>query len=187
MNGRDKVKVLIIEDSEYKLEDAIQTLQKLGITDYVHVNNYLQAVDICFRKKKLDEFDFIILDIQFYEYRAVDTFRTIPDQQAGYKFLYQLASKKASKPVFIFSSVTDYLKEYNDFLFPSFEEYSKHFSRGSQPFMFTRISEQKSRYDEMKKENSEILERSGFVVGHAHNKYELHSLIKTFLDSNNQG
>lgn len=180
------MKVLIIEDNEYKLEDAIQTLQKFGITDYVHVNNYIQAVDICFRKKKLDEFDFIILDIQFYEYRAVDTFRTLPDQQAGYKFLYQLASKKASKPVFIFSSVTDYLKEYNDFLFPSFEEYSRHFNHGSQPFLFTRISEQKSRYDEMKRENSEILECTNFVVGHAHNKYELQSFITDFLDSNNQ-
>ena len=100
------MKVLIIEDNDYKLEDAIQTLQSFGITDYVHVNNYIEAVHICFRQKRLSEFDFIILDIQFYEYRVLKGDRALPDQYAGYKFLFKLAEIKASIPVFVFSSAS---------------------------------------------------------------------------------
>lgn len=186
MNRRDKVKVLILEDNNYKLEDAIRTLQENGITDYVHVNNYLEAVDICFRKKRLSEFNFIILDIQFYEYRPLIGSRMLPDQHAGYKFLYKLASAKSSIPVLIFSSVSDYFKEYNDFLFPSLSEYSKSFTKDSQSFIYARASTISAKYEEMTKENKHILENSTFVIGHAHNSYELKTLITAYLDSNNQ-
>lgn len=180
------MKVLIIEDNDYKLEDAIQTLQALGITDYVHVNNYYEAINMCFRKQRISEFDFIILDIQFYECRPLIGGRDLPDQHAGYKFLYQLASKKSHIPVFVFSSVEDYLKEYKDFLFPSFAEYSKHFGKNTESFIFTRVSSLSSKYEEYKRQNEHILEQTTFVIGHAHNKYELKPLIKTYLDSNNQ-
>ena len=182
MNGRDKVKVLIIEDNKYKLEDAIQVLQKNGITDYVHVNNYLDAVNVCFRKQRLSEFDFIILDIQFFEYRPLD--RTLPDQYAGYRFLYKLAAAQSSTPVLVFSSVEDYLKEYKDFLFPSYAEYSKSYMRNS--FIFSVASTIHTKYEEDKKRNQQILEYTNFVIGHAHNKHELHNLLKNYLGSNNQ-
>lgn len=186
MNRRDKVKVLIIEDNDYKLEDAIQTLQSFGITDYVHVNNYIEAVHICFRQKRLSEFDFIILDIQFYEYRVLKGDRALPDQYAGYKFLFKLAEIKASIPVFVFSSVDDYYKEYNEYLLPSLLEYSKCFNRNGIDFLYTRASTISIKYDEHIRKNKEIIEQTNFVVGHAHNQYELHSLMQTYLDSNNQ-
>ena len=184
MNRRDKVKVLIIEDNNYKLEDSIRILQEFGINDYVHVNNYLEAVDICFRKKRLSEFDFIILDIQFYLYRQFPGSHDLPDEQAGYKFLYKMASSDSTKPVFVFSSVKDYLREYQDFLFPSFSEYSKEFS--SQSFIFARASTISVKYEEDKRKNKQILENSNFVFGHAHNRYELKQLVTSYLNSNNQ-
>lgn len=180
------MKVLIIEDNDYKLEDAIQTLRELGITDYVHINNYYEAINLCFRKQRLSEFDFIILDIQFYEYRPLRGGRDLPDQHAGYKFLYQLASKESKVPVFIFSSVSDYLQEYQDFLFPSLSEYSRHFGSNSQSFLFARASTLSMQYEKHKRENEQILEKTTFVIGHAHNRYELKPLIETYLNSNNQ-
>lgn len=186
MNRRDKVKVLIIEDNDYKLEDAIQTLMALGITDYVHVNNYIEAVHICFRQKRLSEFDFIILDIQFYEYRVLKGDRSLPDQNAGYKFLFKLAEAKATTPVFVFSSVSDYQKGYSDYLLPSLLEYSKTFNRGGIDFLYTRASTISIKYDEYIRKNKEIIERTTFVIGHAHNRYELKPLIEAHLNSNNQ-
>lgn len=186
MNRRDKVKVLIIEDNDYKLEDAVQILQAHGITDYVHVNNYYEALNICFRKRRLSEFDFIILDIQFYECRPLRGGRDLPDQHAGYKFLHQLASKGSNIPVFVFSSVDDYLQEYKAFLFPSLSEYSRHFNSNTQSFLFARASTISMQYEKYKRENEEVLEKTTFVIGHAHNRYELKTLIEAYLNSNNQ-
>lgn len=179
------MKVLIIEDNKYKLEDAIRILQEFGINDYVHVNSYLEAVDICFRKKRLSEFDFIILDIQFYLYRQFPDSRHLPDEHAGYKFLYQLASSGSTKPVFVFSSVKDYLAEYTEFLFPSFSDYSKQFIENSYSFIFARASRISEKYEENTKKNKQILENSNFVIGHAHNRYELKQLVASYLNSNN--
>ena len=178
------MKVLIIEDNNYKLEDSIRILQAFGINDYVHVNNYLEAVNICFRKKRLSEFDFIILDIQFYLYRQFSGSHDLPDTHAGYKFLYQLASSGSTKPVFVFSSVEDYLREYTEFLFPSFSEYSKQFN--SQTSIFMSYYTMHAKYEEDKKKNEQILENSNFVIGHAHNYYELKKLVTSYLNSNNQ-
>ena len=180
------MKVLIIEDNDYKLEDAIRILRENGINDYVHVNNYIEAIDICFRKKRLSEFDFIILDIQFYEYRYFPGSHQLPDQHAGYKFLYQLASRKCSIPVFVFSSVTDYKSEYTNFLLPTFSEYSKNYKQGSPSFVYVRSSTIAEKYEAEKTKNKQILEDTSFVVGQAHNQYELTHLIKTYMDSNNR-
>ena len=180
------MKVLIIEDNNYKLEDAIQTLQSFGITDYVHVNNYIEAVHICFRQKRLSEFDFIILDIQFYEYRVLQGSRTLPDQNAGYKFLFKLAENNSTTPVFVFSSVSDFQKEYQNYLLPSLSEYSRYFNRNGIDFLYTRASTISTKYDEHIRKNKEIIERTTFVIGHAHNSYELKNLMQTYLNSNNQ-
>lgn len=178
------MKVLIIEDNNYKLDDAIRTLKEFGIEEYVHVNNFMEAYNLCFRKKLLDEIDFVILDIQFYELRPLIGGRDLPDQHAGYKFLRQLAFQKITIPVFIFSSVQDYASEYRDFLFPSFSEYVNQFK--SSDFLFVRASSYSEKYHAEMKKNEELLSNTNFVIGQAHNKYELHTLIKTYLDSNNQ-
>jgi hypothetical protein len=178
------MKVLIIEDNDYKLDDAVRTLKELGIEKYIHVNNFIEAYHLCFRKKILDTIDFIILDIQFYECRPLLGGRDLPDQHAGYKFLRQLAHSGMTTPVFVFSSVTDYLSEYRDFLLPPFTEYVKHFK--SSEFLFTRASSYSEKYDEEMKSNEELLNKTNFVIGQAHNRYELQPLIKKFLDSNNQ-
>lgn len=178
------MKVLIIEDNDYKLEDAVRTLKEFGIEEYIHVNNFIEAYRMCFRQNILDEIDFIILDIQFYECRPLLGGRDLPDQHAGYKFLRQLAYQKMTIPVFVFSSVTDYASEYRDFLMPTFTEYMRHFQ--SPNFLFTRASSYSEKYDAEMKENEELLNRTNFVIGHAHNRYELQSLLKTYLDSNNQ-
>ena len=98
------MKVLIIEDNNYKLDDAIRIINAHGITEYVHINNYMEAYSLL-RKELVDQFDFIILDIQFYETRPLLDSRAMPHQYAGYKFLLRLASENKSIPVFIFSSV----------------------------------------------------------------------------------
>ena len=178
------MKVLIIEDNDYKLDDAIRTLKEFGIEDYVHVNNFMEAYRMCFRQNLLDGTDFIILDIQFYELRPLLGSRALPDQHAGYKFLRQLAYQKMTIPVFVFSSVTDYVAEYRDFLFPSFSKYVDQFK--SSDFLFTRASAYSEKYHTEMKANEELLNQTNFVIGQAHNRYELQSLIRTYLDSNNQ-
>ena len=92
------MKVLIIEDNDYKLDDAIRTINAHEITEYVHVNNYMEAYSLL-RKGVIDEFDFIILDIQFFETRPLldsrakqgivgnDGFAPIECQRSHSKFL----------------------------------------------------------------------------------------------------
>ena len=178
------MKVLIIEDNDYKLDDAVRVLREFGIEEYVHVNNFIEAYRMCFRKNLLDEIDFIILDIQFYECRPLRGSHALPDQHAGYKFLRQLAYQDKSIPVFVFSSVTDYLVEYKEFLLPPFLEYVKQFK--SSDFLFSRAATLSEKYDVEMSENKEIFSKTNFVIGQAHNYYELKSLIKAYLDSNNQ-
>lgn len=177
------MKVLIIEDNDYKLDDAIRTISTHEITEYVHINNYMEAYNLL-RKGQLNEFDFIILDIQFYEARPLLDSRAMPDQYAGYKFLLRLASEDKTIPVFIFSSVDSFEEGYKEFLFPPFSEYRKKFISSH---IFYRESYYTGRYKEEMKANEEIQKKTlGFVLGHAHNKYELENLIKEYLNSNNQ-
>ena len=178
------MKVLIIEDNDYKLDNAVRILKDFGIENYIHVNNFIEAYRLCFRQNILDEIDFIILDIQFYECRPLIGGRALPDQQAGYKFLRQLAYLSMTIPVFVFSSVEDYMSEYREFLLPTFTKYVKQFK--SSDFLFTRMSTYSEKYETEMKVNEELLNRSNFVIGHAHNEYELQTLLKTYLDSNNQ-
>lgn len=177
------MKVLIIEDNDYKLDDAIRTINAHEITEYVHVNNYMEAYSLL-RKGVIDEFDFIILDIQFFETRPLLDSRAMPDQYAGYKFLLRLVSESKSIPVFVFSSVDSFEEGYKEFLFPPFSEYRKKFVSSH---IFYRESYYTGKYQEEMKANEEIKKKTlGFVLGHAHNQYELANLIKQYLDSNNQ-
>lgn len=177
------MKVLIIEDNDYKLDNAIRVIGKHEITEYVHVNNYMEACNLL-RKGLLDEIDFIILDIQFYETRPLlDSRGAMPDQHAGYKFLLRLASADKTIPVFLFSSIDSFEEGYKEFLFPPFSEYRIKFV--SSP-IFYRESYYSNRYKEEMKANEEIQKKTlGFVRGHAHNQYELETLIRQYLDSNN--
>ena len=177
------MKVLIIEDNNYKLDDAIRILNKHGITEYVHVNNYMEAYNLL-RKGLVDEFDFIILDIQFYETRPLLDSRAMPDQYAGYKFSFKLASAGKTIPVFIFSSVDSFEDGYKEFLFPPFSEYRRKFTSST---IFYRESYYTKRYHEEMQVNEDIQKKTlGFVQGHARSNYELANLIKQYLDSNNQ-
>ncbi len=177
------MKVLIIEDNNYKLDDAIRIIKDHEITEYIHINNYMEAYSLL-RKSDISQFDFIILDIQFYETRPLQGSSILPNQYAGYKFLLRLASMDVSIPVFIFSSVDSFYEGYKEFLFPSFSEYSKKFI--SSPVYF-RESYYTRRYHEEMKENEEIQRKTlEFVRGHAHNQYELETLINQYLNSNNQ-
>ena len=178
------MKVLIIEDNDYKLDDAVRILESHGITERVHVNNYMEAYRLCFRQNILDDIDFIILDIQFFEYRPLVGERQMPDQHAGYKFLMRLAEKEKTTPVFIYSSVDSFEKGFNEFLFPSFADYQSEFRTSS--FIFSRLDSQKEKYDSQIAKNKELLAKMNFVFGHAHNYYELGTLIKKYLSSNNQ-
>lgn len=178
------MKVLIIEDNDYKLDNAVRILESHGITNRVHVNNNMEAYRMCFRQNLLDEIDFIILDIQFFEYKPLIGDRQMPDQYAGYKFLLRLASASKSIPVFIFSSVNSFEEGYKEFLFPPFSEYRKKFD--SSP-IFYRESYCYNKYSEEMRSNEEIQKKTlSFVIGHAHNDYELETLIKNYLSSNNQ-
>ncbi len=177
------MKVLIVEDNDYKLDDAIRILGKHGIIEYIHVNNYMEAYHLL-RKGLMDEIDFIILDIQFYEIRPLLDSRAMPDQYAGYKFLFKLASDNKTIPVFIFSSVDSFEDGYKEFLFPPFSEYRKKFVSST---IFYRESYYTKRYSEEMQTNEDIKKKTlGFVQGHARNDYELATLIKQYLDSNNQ-
>ena len=177
------MKVLIIEDDDYKLDSAIQILSSHSITKYTHVNNYMDAYSLLI-KRPFDNFDFIILDIQFFWSRPLHNSRTIPDPQAGYKFLSKLAAESQDIPVFIFSSVENFEEEYKEFLFPPFSEYKIKFVTST---VFYRESYYTNRYHEEMQTNKNIHQKTlNLVKGHAQNAEELASLINQYLNSNNQ-
>ena len=176
------MKVLIIENNNYKLDDAIQIINTHEITEYIHMNNYVEAYRLL-RRDIIDKINFIILDIQFYYNRPSNDSIDWLDPNAGYKFLLKLVSEGKSIPVFVFSSIDNFEEEYKKFLFPSFDEYKEKFI--SSP-VYYRESYYTHKYPEEMKENKESYNKSlKFVFGHAHNKDELSILIKQYLDSNN--
>ena len=169
------MKVLIIEDSKYKFEHAISVLQENGISEYVHFNNFQEANKFAIRKKNIQNFDLIILDMNFYLYRPF-VGRDLPDKQAGAMFLYQLLDNGLKTPVIIFSSETDYMSVLKKFMFPSLSEYAKHFVL---PMSLEHIE---SRYNSHLDKNNKLLSELDFVIGQAHHELELNHLLTVFLN-----
>lgn len=176
------MKVLIIEDNEYKLDIAIRILNKLGITDLTHVNNYNQAMLLCYDCltdiSQINEFDLIILDIQFYvDNPDFDPTATI-NPEAGYQFLYNLILYEIKKDIIIFSQEEDYIAGLRKFLLPSFEEFTKFACNN----IHQTIHSLKNEYTNYLKENQKIFDSIDFVLGHAHNSQELETLIHNWVN-----
>lgn len=91
------MKVLIIEDSRFKLEDAINVLKRHDITDYVHFTNCAEALDFAIHEKHIDDFDFVILDLNFYMNRPIKGQWNPATPYAGAKFLWQMLENEFKK------------------------------------------------------------------------------------------
>lgn len=175
------MKVLIVEDSRYKLEDAVDVLKKHGITDYVHLVSCHEAIDFAIYGDGRENLDLIILDLNFYMARQIIGGRSeLPTPNAGAKFLWQMLENELEIPVIVFSSEEDYMNVFKEYpIASSFSEYAKKFENG--PLLMT-YHEIKDRYESEKRHFREKLLDLTFIVGHAHNNMELDALVTQFLD-----
>lgn len=178
------MKVLIIEDNEYKLDKAMRILQHFNITDCVHVNNYTEAIVLCYDclndTSQIDEFDLIILDIQFYQDNPEFNSNSQINSEAGYLFLYNLTLYEVKKDVIIFSSEKDYSVGLKKFLLPEFKDFIELTDNPNLPRTFHSIQ---SEYEDYIKRNKKIFESIDFVIGHAHNPQELEVLLCNWINT----
>lgn len=176
--------ILILEDNEYKLENAIDVLGKHGISNYKHFDNCNEAIDFVIWEKHIKDFDLIILDLNFYMSRKlIGDFRDYPTQYAGAKFLWQMLENSLSTPVLIYSSEKDYMAIFKEYPLPSsFEEYAKSFENHPLVFSYRQIQE---RYESEKEAVKKKFLKLDFIIGHAHSECELDFFINQFLDSIN--
>lgn len=175
-----KDKVLLVEDNEYKKEDAIRILTKYGLTDIVHFNNFFQVYKlIC--NKHIIEYDLLILDLCFFpNMPIIGDVDNMPTTESGAKVLYHLLKNGYEIPVIVFSSEKDYMDPLNKFMFPKFLEYAKQFDNSP---LFVRDNEIYRAYHEEIEENKELLSKLTFIIGHAHNEIELKSILNKFLST----
>lgn len=175
------MKALIIEDDNFKLETAIRVLKNYGI-QYTHLNNYSEAMRLV-SDDQLKNFDFIILDLNFYQYRPSRITLMTPKEGIGYNFLYHMIGYGTKNNVIIFSSDADYQDGWNNFLFPTFKDFFDQFNDAPH-FRFPSLDDLEERYEDLKKQNAEIANQLDFVIGHAHNEFELSDLVKNFIEAN---
>ena len=161
------MKVLIIENDSNKLDNAIRIVKRyFKSAKIVHINNYNDAIQKCYTKRDIDEFDLIIIDIAFCRTNPHENPDPVLHPQAGAMFLAHLAKRKSCTPVIIYSSVKDYMAKYKEYLFPSFETICDNFD--SHP-LFVEGSDVDKLYQEIIAYGNELLNSSNFVIGHAHN------------------
>ncbi len=177
--------VLILEDNKYKLENAIEVLGKHGIYDYKHFDNCVEPISSILFEKRIKEFQLIILDLNFYLLsKRKRTWRDLPTTDAGAMFLWELLEKKAKTPVIVYSSEKDYMSIFKDYPLPSsFLAYYHNFEESNPLGLSTRQT--KEQYEYEKKKIEKKLLNLNFIIGHAHNEYELDFFINQFLDSIN--
>lgn len=173
------MKVLIIEDNKYKLEQVITVLKEHDIVDYVHFNNLQESVKFI-RRGNIKDISFIVLDLFFYLYRPLLGENSMPSTVADARFLYRMLEENLKTPIVIFSSEDDFMTSVNSFFFPKLFEYSKNFQNGPLPLRLHQIEEKY--YKDIEK-NKELLSKLDFIIGHAHNNFELCHLISDFLKS----
>ncbi len=176
------MKVLIIEDSRFKFEDALDVLKCHNITDYVHFDNCAEALDFAIHGGHIKEFDFVILDLNFFMNRRLKGEWASPTPFAGAKFLWQMLENELKVPVIVYSGEEDYMAILNQYLFPSLHEYADPYGDGPLVVSYSQI---KSQYEEdMAIRRKKLLELD-FILGHAHSDLELDYFITLFLNSVN--
>ena len=169
------MKVLIIVNDSVKLDNAIRMVKRyFKSAQVVHVNNYNDAVKTCYTKREINEFNLIIIDMVFCRADPHENPDPVLHPQAGSMFLSHLAKRKTCTPVIIYSTTKDYLKDYKEFLFPSFETICDNFD--SHP-LFVEGSDVDKLYREITVYGNELLNASNFVIGHAHTLAELEKSI----------
>lgn len=173
------MKALIIEDDNFKLETATRVLESYDIT-YTNLNNYSKAMQLV-SDGQLKNFDFIILDLTFYQYRPSRITLMTPKEGIGYNFLYHMIGYGTKNNVIIFSSDANYQDGWNNFLFPTFKDF---FDRFNDAPCFPSLDDLEKQYEDLKKQNAEIANQLDFVIGHAHNEFELSDLVKNFIEAN---
>lgn len=176
------MKVLIIEDSRFKLEDAIDVLKRHNITDYVHFESCAEALDFAIHGNHIKDFDFVILDLNFYMNRRLRGEWNPTTPFAGAKFLWQMLENDFKTPVIVYSGEDNYMDALNSYLFPSFHEYADPYGNGPQVASY---SQQKQQYEEDMKNRSKKLLDLDFILGHAHSDCELDVFVTQFLNSVN--
>lgn len=168
------MKVLIIEDTEPKFQSVVHILSINGITDYYHIKNLAHAETYCFIKKHINKFDLIILDMCF---PFADDVYVHLDLNSGAKFICQMVEHDIKIPVIVFST-DSYQERLNQVLFPSFAEYSTLIRA---QFNTKPIIVYEEQYLMVIDENKKKMNAIDFVIGQAHDLFELQDLIKQFL------
>lgn len=176
------MKVLIIEDSRYKLEDAIVVLKRHSITDYVHFESCAEALDFAIHGNHIKNFDFVILDLNFYMHRRLKGEWNPTTPFAGAKFLWQMLENELKTPVIVYSGEDNYMDALNSYLFPSFHEYADPHGKGPQVISY---NQQKQQYEEDMESRRKKLLDLDFILGHAHSDLELDYFVTLFLNSVN--
>lgn len=175
---KKQLKVLIIEDRDSKLKEALSILEAKGISDYVHFNNFQESFQFI-RRGNIAEISLIILDLFFYDHRPIIGERSVPSSNAGAKFLYRMLKQKLKKPLIVFSGEEDYMNNLNGYMFPKLSDYANSFKNSLHPMSSYQIE---NRYNSDMAANKELLLDLDFVVGHAHDAAELNTCLGFALD-----
>ena len=169
------MKVLIIESCSDKLENAIRIVKTVcESANVVHIDNFNDALKVCYKKSDIDEFNLIILDIAFCRVKPYEGTDPIKHRFAGSMFLAHLAGKKSTVPVIIYSSETDYLEIYREYLFPAFETFCYNYD--SHP-IFVEGSTVGRLYEEATAKAQELFNASNFIISQAYSSDELKFIL----------
>lgn len=170
------MKVLIIEDSELKLEYTKRILNKHSITDIVHFNNLTDAVSFFEFSNIFSEIDFIILDMCFYTSRP--DFKNTLNANAGLYFLFHLIEfledfevYNPKKYVLVHSSEKNYIQNLERILYDIYLKGYQLPSSIKKPIGFSDFIEYYSK---------QILNS---IFGNACNESELETLISDFIST----
>lgn len=165
------MKVLIIEDSEYKLDYTKRILNEHSITDIVHFSKledavmYLEEAIMDYNEESQPKIDLILLDLCFYSGRDLHL-------NAGFSFLH-------------------YLEEYAKEIIASVDCVIIHSTENSyeaelHEYLYSVISESLYKSHKVYQNASNLVSEceaniSKLIFGHAHDALELDDLISKFI------
>lgn len=96
------MRILLIEDNDYKAGDITETLIRIGVTDITRKEDINESLhELNEQHRKNNDYDCIILDMQFPRFR-----NQMPEANAGMHILDFLKRKNITTPVALCSSDT---------------------------------------------------------------------------------
>ena len=171
------MKVLIIGNDSNRLDITISIVKSFfKSAKIVHIDNFNEAYKVCYRKKDINKFNLIILDMEFCRAKPYKGTNPTKHKWTGCMFLSHLAERECNIPVIVYSSEDDYMERYKTYLFPSFEKFCDHYD--SHPISIEG-SDVGKLYDEVISVATKILENSHFIIGGVRTTQELKNIIHT--------